>query len=331
MALFKNVDEIKLLLPVIGTTKFASMLVFINQAERDYIIPNISQAQYDNLSAAYNVTTPSLSAAQTKLLAKCQAALAQYFFYLWIPTAQLSIGDNGIRIATTDTLKTAFEWQIDGLQRSTLKAAGSAMDDLLAYMEVHKTDYALWAASNSYTEFKECFIPSTSLFTILFTPLGGSRLNFIAIRSAMLKVQEFIIQSELGDAFYAQLKAGHIANNASTADKKIIVMVQKALAPLTMFRAITELSVSIDERGILNFDNTNSRTLNTKLPAKDQMLFKLEKSCEADGKAYVQKMKEFLKINIVDYPTYANSSAYDGDTADESFKTKDTDTLFNFG
>jgi hypothetical protein len=331
MALFKTTLEIQEFLPVVGTTKIEKMLVFIKDAERDFIIPAISQAQYDDLNAAYNVSVPALTPAQTQLLARCRTALAQYFFYLWIPSAQLSIGDNGIRIAVTDSLKTAFPWQIDDLERSVMRSAGRAVDSLLEYMEANKADYALWAGSDSYTEFKECFITSTNQFTRLFRPLGNSRLNFIAVRSAMSKSQEFDIQPEIGDAYYDELMTQHKAGSLSASNAKVVAIIQKALACLTMKRAFAELSVTIDERGILNFDNTTGgKTVNSKKPAEPFMLTKLESTCESDGQSYIQKLKKFLADNIADYPTYAASSAYDSETTDSDFKTDATDTLFNF-
>lgn len=343
--LFKTTAEIKKFWPIIGTTKIESLLPFIETAERDYIIPFISQEQYDDLNEAYNSeeegSGSSMSAEQTVLLYRVQSALAHYLFYLWIPTGQLQIGDNGIRIAVTDTLKTAFEWQIDGLKRSVLKAAGSAMDALLSYMEAHKADYSLWVASEAYTEFKDLFIPTTSLFTKLYAPLGNSRLNFLAIRSSMMMVQDFVIKAELGDDYYEELMAQHLIGDATEEgsgqdgltpeNKKIVGLIQKALAQLTMARAFMELSVTIDDRGIMNFNNAMNKLIsNNEMPVMAAMISKLEKSCEADGKAYIQKMKEFLKKNIADYETYAASTAYDSGMTDSSFKTDGLDTVFNF-
>lgn len=332
MALFKTTAEIQLFIPVVGTTDFATMLPFINQAERDFIIPYVSQTEYDALSAAYNAAVPALTPVQTQLLARIQAALSQYFFYLWIPTAQLSIGDNGIRIATTDSLKTAFQWQIDALQVSVLKAAGSAMEDLLSYMEANKASYALWVASASYTVFKECFITTTAKFTELFSPIGNSRLNFLMLRSSMKKAQEFGIQSLIGSAYYTELQTQHKANTLTPANLLVVDLIQKALAPLTMVRAISEFSISIDERGILNFNNTgSSQVLNQKQPAKDSMIFKLENRAIDDAKAYMQMIKDFLQANIVNYATYAASDSYNSETTDGTFENDSNNLFFYAG
>ncbi|OFY87842.1 MAG: hypothetical protein A3F72_02935 [Bacteroidetes bacterium RIFCSPLOWO2_12_FULL_35_15] len=324
--LLKSIADIKKVVPIIGSSSFTSFTPYIKQAERDFLIPNMSKTEYDALSAAYNVTTPTLSAKQTELLEKCQEVIVHYMLFLWIPTGQVSMGDNGIRINTTETLKTAFQWQIDDLSRSVLRSSGSAMDALLDYLEENKATFALWAASSAYTVFKECFITTTKQFSDLFSPIGNSRLNFIALRSAMKKAQEFDITAIIGESFYNELMTQHIANNLSANNLKVVALIQKALVPFTMKRAFTELSVSIDERGILNFNNTgNAQVVSQKQPAKDAMIFKLEMAAENDAKTYSKKLKEFLATNIADYATYAASDVYDSDTTDHSF-TNDSES-----
>jgi hypothetical protein len=325
--LFKTIDEIKEFWPVPVSDNIANVKPFIVQAERDYIIPAISQAQYTTLSNAYNVITPSLSPALTKLLEKVQAALALYAYYLWIPSGQLQISDSGIRIATNENLKTAFQWQIDDLQRSVIKQAGSAMEDLLAFMEQNKADYAGWSGSSAYTEFKDCFIPSAIVFTNCYSALGYSRLNFLAIRSHMKKVQETTIQAELSPEFYAVLKNQNTTNTLSDKNKLLIPYIQKAIANLTMANAFTTLAVTINENGILNFNNTGNReAINAKQPSAPSMISKLELQAQKDGETYIQILKDFLKANITDYPVYASSTAYNSETTDTYFKNDENQT-----
>lgn len=227
-------------------------------------------------------------------------------------------------------MKTAFQWQIANLQTSLLLQAGSAADDMLAYMEANKANYTLWTASDAYTDFKETFITSAIQFTKLFYPLGNSRLNFLAIRASMLIVEDLDIQAELGEDYYTELKTQHKASNLSANNLKVYNILVKAIAFMTIRKAITNLSVTIDPRGILNFVSTsNTTTLDNKEPAKDHMIAKMESECEKHGRAYIQKVKDFLAANIADYSTYAASSAYDSETTDTSFQNSEDSK--NFG
>ncbi len=329
--LLKNIEEIKKHINFTGTTKFDTITSFINSAERDFIIPAIGQEQYGALDTGYNKTLPDLNANQLKLLAKVQAALTHLFFYYWIPSGQLKISDNGIRIANTADLKTAFQWQIDALQRKVLNDGGSAMDALFLFLVANRTGYPLWTASSSFTEFKQYFIGTAVEFTQLYSPMGNSRTVFVAVRNSMLKAQEFEITDAIGSEYYDELKTQYSGDNMTEKNKIVFGFVRKALAQFTMKRAITELSISIDERGILNFDNSRSGDIGSRTPAKNEHVSKMEMACDRDGNAYIQKMKQYLAININDYPTYANGTAYDGTTTDETYKNNPEANNYFFG
>jgi hypothetical protein len=328
--LFKTIDDISAVFPVIGTTDFNNIKPFIETAERDYIIKLISIEQYEDLDADYNEATPNLSSEQEALLNRIQKALAPYAFYLWVPSGQLSIGDNGIRIASTETHKTAFQWQVVNLQNSLLKQAGSAMDDLLAFMEENKADYDLWAESEAYTLFKETFITSAQQFTTAFSALGNSRTNFLAIKSSMILIEDLVIKTELGDDYFEELKEQHKDGSLSDENKIIYNYIVKAIAHLTINRAITDLSVLIDDRGVLNFNSqANSNNFDNRQPAKDTMITKMEFNTERDGRVYLSKAKQHLINNLSNYPTYRDSTAYTSTTNQTA--VKNTEDSKNFG
>jgi hypothetical protein len=325
MALFKTIAEVKLYWPTLSSSKIENIKPFIDQAERDFIITAIGKFQYDELNEWYNTETPAENAALTALLAKVQASLALYAYYLWIPSGQLQIGDSGIRIATTDTLKTAFQWQIDELQDSILRQAGTAMDALLEFLEENKDDYGVWATSDAYTKFKDCFIKTAAEFTTIYNALGGSRVNFAAIKGTMKKVQDFVLIPELSAAFYDELMEQYLADDLTPENAKVIPIIQKTLAHLTMAAAITQLSAKISENGILVFNTSASRIVSKqKEPAPPYMLTKMEQQAKADGLAYLSMLRKFLADNITDYPTYETGGSYSSDGVDTSFENKST-------
>lgn len=328
--LFKDIATFKEVFPIVGSTEFENIQQFIQQAELEFIIPLIGKEQYDDINDAYNATTPTLSSEQAALLPYLQKALAPYSMYLWIPSGQLSIGDNGIRIANTETHKTAFQWQIDKLERSLIRQGGVAADSLLQFLEENKSDYTLWTDSESYNDFKSTFITSALQFSKIYAALGYSRTNFIAIRSTMKMIEDLDIQSELGEEYYLELQDEHLSGSLTEENKKVYNIMIKAIAHLTIARAIATLSVSFDERGVLNFNSkSNTTTLDNKEPAKDQMITKLEVEAEKIGKSYIQKLKKFLADNISDYSTYASSSAYDDQSTASFYKNSESDT--NYG
>jgi hypothetical protein len=328
--LFKTIDDIKVFCPMIGSSDFGNFAPFIDQAERDFIIPYIGKDQYEALVSAYNEDgSGEMDDTDLALLLKVQAAVAFYMEYLWIPSGQVSIGDNGIRVAYTETQKPAFAWQIKDLRREVIRQAGSAMDSLLEFLEENKDDYDLWTESDVCPEYNDTFVRSAKEFTKFYSPLGNSRLNFLAIRPALKRVEEFIIQSELGPDFYEELKEQFKDDDVSEENEPIIEFIQKAVVQLTMARAFTDVSVSLDERGVLMFNSTHSTdVVDGKEPSKDSYLSKMEAACDKDGRAYIQLLKNYLKANIGDYPTYAQSDSYDSSTTDTTLKNSPDSNLY---
>lgn len=330
MSLVKDTADILQYLPVAESMSKEVFMPFIADAERQYLIPAIGKDLFNELDLHYNDENFTLTEEEEDLLAKCQAVIAPYAFMLWIPSGQLLISDAGIRIANTETHKTAFQWQIDKLSSSLLKKAGSALDDLYNFLEENKADWDLWTESSVYTEFKDCFISTTEQFSKLYNLIGNSRRNFVAIKSCMLKVQEFTISAALGEDFYNELLEEH-KDGLSGANADLLPYIQKALAPLTMAKAYAELNVAIDERGVLMFDNLGSSLVsNPSGQPKPEYLSKLEKQAQEDGLAYLQKMKDFLKANISDYDTYAASDAYDSENNNPTFDRDSDSATFSF-
>ena len=330
--LFKTIDEIKVFCPMIASSEFGNFSPFIDQAERDFILPYIGSEQYNALVTAYNNdeegSGDDITAEQQALLEKIQAALAFYMEYLWIPSGQVSIGDGGIRVAYTDTMKPAFAWQIKDLRREVIRQAGSAMDALLEFLEQNKDDYPLWTDSDVYPDSKSTFIVSAKEFTKYYAPLASSRLNYLAVLPTMKRVEEFVIQSELGVEFYAELKEQFIDDDLTPANELVVTYIKKALAPLTISQAVRDLTASVDERGILMFNSTSATdVVDAKLPAIDTVISKIEFGCEKDGRSYIQLLKNFLKANITDYPTYSESTAYDSSTTNQTFTSGADDSI----
>lgn len=313
--LFNTVADIKPFWSVTLSDKFEKIKPWIAQAERDFIIPHISQEQYVALDTAFNAL--SMSAEQTALLAKVQSALALYTYHLAIPTLQLQISDSGIRIATNENLKTAFPWQIQALQESVVAQAGSAMESLLAFMEANKDDYPLWTDSNAYTLFKECFISSAKDFTRYYSALGDSRLSFLKLRSHMISVEERVLQKQLSTDFYDELKSQHASDSFTTENAKLLKYIKRAVANLTMANAMIGFSVTINEMGVLKFNNiSNVNTKQGNSPAEQSLVKDLQNQALIDGRADMKELTDFLAKNINDYPTYATGGTYDDGTTD---------------
>lgn len=319
MALFKTTAELKTYIPANVDFNIEGLMPFIKSAETEFIIPNISQAQYDDLSAAYNVVSPSLTAAQTALLARIQPALAHYAFKKWIPFGQVQIDSAGIRIASTESMKTAFQWQTKDLEASSLQSAYTFMEALLTYMEANKASYALWTASDSYTVFKESFINTASDFNKYFN-INSSRLTFISFKACMKKVEDFAVKAVLDATTFAAIKTRIKAGTTTAADTALLNFIQPAVAHLTIAAALKTQAAIINSNGIIVAKNVGFMTVDAGDAAGAELKDQMIRTASEDGNAYLRQLQQYLNENASAsiYPDYFASDLYaDPDTRPE--------------
>jgi hypothetical protein len=220
MALFKNIAEIQEYLPVTLTFKFPEILPFITQVERDYLIPILSKAQYDVLSAAYNVETPTLSAKQTQLLTECRMVIAPLAYCLWIPFGQVRINTGGIHIVVSETHKTAFQWQVDKLESSALNSGLSAIENLITFLEENVGDFPEWKASESYTISRMFFVSSAKKFNEYY-PINQKRYLFLQIKPFLPKIERESVQPILGRVLFNKVKDSLLAEATTNTEPTI--------------------------------------------------------------------------------------------------------------
>lgn len=293
MALIKTTTELKKYLPVNKDFNVEGLLPFVTQAEVDFIIPAISKAQYDDLNTEYNDATPSLSDAQTALLEKVQPALAHFAFNKWIPFGQVQIDSAGIRIANTDTMKTAFQWQTDKLEESSKQSAYSHLETLLTFMEENKADYTLWTASSAYTIFKEAFI-NTAIDFNTYIDIKTSRLTFVSLKPSMKKAEDFDIKRVLDtttfDAIKAEIKSGSISSGNAT----LLTYIRPAVAHLTLARALQSNAVVITDKGYIVSKNVGFMSVGAYDAAGADLKDAMIRQAMQDGEAYLKQLYNYL-------------------------------------
>jgi len=320
--IFQTMEDVQDFLPFAKAFTFDQIKPFLLQAEEDLLIKTIGQAIYDEIDTVINTGTPSED--QEKLIAKMRAPAVHYAVSKWLPFGQVIISDAGIQIANTDSMKTAFQWQIDKLDESAMNSAFENLDKLLAFLETNRATYTTWANDAASTIYKDCFISTTAKLNELFPAIGNSRRNFLFLKSALYKIEDFKILPLIGEAYFNELKTQFAAETLTTANTKVVKLIQKAMAPLAIHKGLMDMSVMITDLGLLQFNNKGvSNTTQTKEPAADSRIKRIQEEAKLDGETYLAMIRTFIDGNITDYPTYSASSAYTPD--DSSTITHDPD------
>jgi hypothetical protein len=321
--IFTDTDTLRLFVPVNKDTKFTEIEPFINDALETFIRPIIGDALVTLLnSLSANSTDPLLKAVREPL--------ASYAFLLWIPFGQLSIDTSGIRINTTDTKKTAFQWQIEDLKKTFKLKGDNGIESLLRFLETDEgttqTYTPSWGAQSSLV--RDSFVYSATEFTNIVGLINNSRRTFLALKPVMKLVEDFTIKPMLGNVLYAVYKAG-VANASGALNATLLDLIKKATAHATVSKGVTELSCEMSEAGFLVFNNTGqSGTILNKENSPNNFISKIETLHQQHAEAFLSQIRDYLNENISSFPDYANSSAYN-DGTQKTF-TNSTDNNFFF-
>ncbi len=133
MALFKDINEVKEYLAVNLSFQFPDILPYIKRAEEKFIIPVISQAEYDALHQAY--TDDTMTDIQEKLLERVRTPLINFAYFLYIPIGNIQIDSSGYHISTNENTKQAFQWQVDAVAKSFMDTGYEGIEKLYDFLE----------------------------------------------------------------------------------------------------------------------------------------------------------------------------------------------------
>lgn len=313
MALFKTIEELRLFIPVNAGMQLDIINVYLNKIEDEIIIDIISQAQYDNLKAAYLADpTPALSAANVLLLKRCQEVIANLALWKFIEPGTVYISDI-ITVPYTDQASVVSQSRKEDLKRQFLFDGYNAIEKLLKFLWAAAPGaYALWEASTNKSKYRQLLVLSSEDFNKGFQ-LRNGYYAYQLLKNAINRVEEIYVAAEISQAYYDELIAQTKANTL-TADNLIVVnYLQKAIPPLAVFIALTELGIDIDEIGIninslSEYDNLKVKT---PLASSGNLSYTIRRLQEM-GDLFLGKLRIYLnaQASAVKYITYFDSNCY---------------------
>ncbi|MFN4254540.1 MAG: DUF6712 family protein [Saprospiraceae bacterium] len=304
MALFKSMAEVKNYVSAFNRNmEFASLLPHIEQAEIRYILPLLGTAQHGSLHAAYQSST--MTAEHINLLRHVQRSLAYYALYEAVPYLAAMVGDMGVTEAQASegTATPARQWIAKDLRASAIQSADNHADWLLQFLEANATTYTDWAGSSAATAAKALFLNTTAEFDNLLG-IGGSRRTFLALCPYIrLAEQEYILPA-LGESLFNDLKA-KIADRdtpLSADDAKLLALVQRALAYLSMYKAMPFLAIQVSALGITTSSANDGQ--DSRSPADRKAYETLVTHTDQTGQSLLRSLRQFLDLNCTKYPLY---------------------------
>lgn len=306
--LLKTIAELKAYVPTINKNMaWATFSPLVDQAERKYIVPLISQAQYDALNTAYNAAPQTLTAHQLALLPYVQRALAWYAFHESLPLLGVMVSDMGIQeqSSTEGTSVPTRQWTFESLKAAAIGNADTNADALLSFLEINHANYPLWKASTSYTITKELYLTNLADFEQHLS-LGGSKRVWLALRPFVALCEiEYIIPA-ISQKLHDDLKAKILLTPGtalSAAYQALLTKIQRPLAWLALYKAMPFQAVQFTPGvGITSVSTNDGHTART---AADRLRYETAMTAaSSSAMSFLRDLKKYLDDHCDDYPLY---------------------------
>ena len=208
----------------------------------------------------------------------------------YIPEGQLDISENGIRISTSETKKTAFPWQIEKLERRYLDASNEKIEQLLELL--FENDITEWKDSDIAKRIRGNFVNSAKQFDLYFS-INESHRTFLSLASDISYIERVYLKTILGEAFFLELRdkvakgEDKLPQSPTDADKKYLTLIDLVRA------AVVLLTANYAGSSLQRTDDIDQRATHAQ-----------------------QQLKEFLNTNASAqlFTTYFNSNKYTSPT-----------------
>lgn len=310
--LLKTIEEFKKYVAVNFGLEIESLEGYIQEAERQHLVPVLGQVEYDALVAAYVADPQTLTPAQEALLPHVQRMLAGFAYLAYLPIGNVQVSDAGIHRTENDHQKSAWQWQVRELRTSIGESAFRALEALLGFLWAHPADYPDWNGSAEKAHYLRHFLNTSREFSRHFDLQDSARLYF-RLRPTLQTVEEFRIRPILGKTLYNTLKAEIAALNLSPESEALLEQIRPALAHLTVHQALSRRAISLTDFGASEQEvRTNDNGFGIS-PARDGVVSHFLSEAEANGEAYLHELEAYLDEHHATYPDYPYEAPVEGE------------------
>jgi hypothetical protein len=303
MPIIKTIPELTQYVEVGSLNSITSVMPSIRSAERQYLVPVLGEAQYQELVDAYN-DPGTISDDEQQLLDLCQEAVANIAMAFAVTRLAVQLGDSGVRRSESDTQKTAFQYQEVNLRESLANAGFDTLEAILAFLETKKLVFTAWSNSPAYLDYKRYFIPSGVDFNRFYAN-KQSRLMYINIRFIMKRIEDFNVKDIIGQKLFAFLKAGQLAGNL---DEKYQALLDNYICPgialLTVAKGLFQRAVDLTENGVTVSSLGITKNSQERTAAPSEKMLAMINDLNLDGNEYLKRLGEELTANAANYDQY---------------------------
>jgi len=306
-------EEIRKYIPISQNLAFAKLSPSIEAAERDYLRPlfgaqTLAQLQsfYDNDGSG----DPEHEQEWAQLLELCQRAVINMAFLIGYDVLSIEIDDAGFGRTESTSRKGLFKYQEDNLRQWFKSTGFNTLDEILSFMHLNTEVFTAYAASSEYTRFKTSFFKSVADFDTVYF-INASNLTFRRLKQYIKLTEDFELKKLFGATLWEYIKTEMASDDPAEKVTALIPYIKNPLAYLAVAYLMEETGADLAENGLyFTAWIANDKSQQEKLPASTDRIKTLVDRNKGIGANYMAELKNYLKANATDWPTFSPAPAY---------------------
>lgn len=270
---------------------------------------------YEEIKGWYYSAGYPAGSKEADCIFRCQKIIANLAMAQYQNIGQLKITDAGYTQMKTQTSEPVRQWQIDDLREYLYFRGYRAIDALLKFLEKNKAYFTTWANDAvAYTINKKFIVDSADTMQV-WHDIQNSRRTYLALLPIMRSVEMFSIETALCPDMYARVKEEIKSADISDDVNKILPYLQAAVTKFTISKAAEQNIIEIRNDGLYVRTykaNTGDRNNRERINPGNNEIYRLQQSCEAEAKLFLQKAVDYLQLNASEtvFPEFFESECY---------------------
>lgn len=311
--LVRNINDVKLHLNTNATFDFDQIKHYTSAVQNQLIKDLFGDGFIGALDDKFNDENATLSINEQELVKLLQSAIV-YIAYAENLTAFMVVSTNqGLHVVKTESKLPLFRELRIEFQDIMAELGYNQIEQAfrLLYNNINDTDFEVFFTSDEYHESFGRFINNASDFNKAY-PIAHSRKTYDTIKTVIDEVEEFVLKSVLSAEYFDLLKERILDDELAAEDRKLMPLIKKVLANLTVAIAAEKFKGKATSKGwiVISQESTGTEFSKNQRPLDDNQTRTVVARALEAGNGYLSSLKNYLFTHADDYPLYKASSAY---------------------
>jgi hypothetical protein len=271
---------------------------------RDKVTDILGSAEFFALSTAYGGATDTTTANQKMLLPFAQKALVLLALEEFFTTGLAEISNAGAHLSQSKDRR-GLPADLRKEQQKRYRDNGyAALQQLLRFLHSSLPgQFPLWENSPEKAEHLSLFCNTASDFQQHYD-IDQHFLLFLKLRPAIREVEQSYIEPILGPDLSLALREQIQVRQLTAADKRLLLRIRAALAPMAILHAIPKNADTFTTLGFLQHTTSHNYLPEMYLPSDKSIISLRIKDAERQGFKALHDLENFLQVNAESYPLY---------------------------